>query len=160
MDSSRSYCCGLCRCESLVASIMLRKTAFVQDEIIYVSMNIYNRSKTTIDSFTVALRQTISFHTKTRSKHCIKTITTVQVNKVIKANSNETIENLSLKVPLVNPSTSVSKTRRVIEISYSLVVIIDPKLMSSVTIPITIGSSLISTVDESSSELDVESSAD
>lgn len=160
MDSSSTYCCGLCRFESVIASVTLRKTAFVQEETIYVSMTIYNRSKTTIDSFIVALRQCISFHTKTRSKHSIKTITSMQVNKVLKANTNETIENLSLKVPLVNPSTTVAKARRVIEISYSLLVIVDPKLMSNLTIPITIGSSLISTADETSSELEVESTAE
>lgn len=126
--------------QTIVAEIVVNKCGFSPGDNCVIDILIKNKSDQPLDSFMIALRQRIAFHTKSKTKYCNRTLSTLKINTPIRESTNELIRKLEFKIPLIYASTAENSMCRLIKIEYLLMVIIEPKFIANTIIPITIGS--------------------
>ena len=117
------------------------KTGYVCGEGVVFNACINNQSARKIPIVVLKLVQTLKFHTKAKNKTVRREVTHIVFNKEILPAHKEDWDNSVLTIPSVCPSSQ--NTSRLIEVSYTLMLSIEPSWPSTpvlIKVPITIGS--------------------
>lgn len=140
INNSKTICCFCCKSKPIFISFSLYKIGYVCGEAIVFNASINNQSSRKIPIVLLKMNQIIKFHTRAKVKTTTREVTHIVFNKEILPFTKENWDNSVLSIPAVCPSSY--KTSKLIEISYNLVLYIEPKWPStSITlkIPIIIG---------------------
>jgi len=135
----KTLCCLCCESGPITVHLQLHRTGFVPGEYIFVNATIKNNSNTRMDSSTIRIDQTISFHATSKTRRSFCTVAKIQGN-TIEPMATEVYRNVPLKIPAVAPSGL--EGCRIIDIQYVFELEVDPSGPSfdiDLPIAITIG---------------------
>ena len=141
VTNHKTICCLCCSQKPINIWFNLYKTGYVCGEAIVFNATLNNQSSRKIPLVVLKLVQILKFHTKSKVKTIAREVTHIVFNKEIQPMSRVDWDNSVLTIPSVCPSSQ--NTSRLIEVSYTLVLSVEPSWPSSplaLKIPITIGS--------------------
>ncbi len=141
IKNSKTICCLWCIQRPINVRFNLHKIGFVPGEEIHFSCYIDNQSSRKITIVTLKLVQVLKFHATSKSKTVTRDVTHIVYNKEILPSQKVNWENSILTIPSVCPSSQ--NTSHLIEVTYTLVLCVEPKWPSTALViktPVTIGS--------------------
>jgi len=141
INNTKTLCCFCCRSRPIRIYFTLLKRAFLPGQLIHFNLIISNQSSRKICFTVLKLVQTIKFNTKLKTRVVSRDLACCSLNEEIMPFKNNEWYDQAMRVP-AQASPSTIKTSKLIEISYKLVLDIQPNWPSRAKIiefPIVLG---------------------